>query len=164
MQRGGKTNQMGHTLWTFMTHHVQPELCGVAALAEMVIFDVFKTGLPLLELIRCAAAGCVHSGVLAADPACQLMPHCAQYMFHPEGINKGPVRGTASSSWEWAYHGTCRHVTCWHHRGLCIAAMMVSHQCQCASSHAPSCRQDDKRVRQIHLLWRDRGSCLGLMA
>ncbi len=25
-------------------------------------------------------------------------------------------------------------------------------------------RQDDKRVRQIHLLWRDRGSCLGPMA
>jgi hypothetical protein len=54
MQRGGKTNQMGHTLWTSMTHHVQPELCGVAALAV----DICKTGLPLLELIRCAAAGC----------------------------------------------------------------------------------------------------------
>jgi hypothetical protein len=58
MQRGGKTNQMGHTLWTSMTHHVQPELRGVAALAEMVIYDVCKSGLPLLELIRCAAAGC----------------------------------------------------------------------------------------------------------
>ena len=52
MQRGGKSNQMGHTLWTSMTHHVQPELCGVAALAELVIYDVCKTGLPLLELIR----------------------------------------------------------------------------------------------------------------
>jgi hypothetical protein len=65
MQRGGKTKQMGHTLWTSMTHRVQPELCGVAALAEMVVFDICKTGLPLLELstpdelIRCAAAaGC----------------------------------------------------------------------------------------------------------
>jgi len=52
LQRGGKSNQMGHTLWTSMTHHVQPELCGVAALAELVIYDVCKTGLPLLELIR----------------------------------------------------------------------------------------------------------------
>jgi len=52
MQRGGKSNQMSHTLWTSMTHHVQPELCGVAALAELVIYDVCMTGLPLLELIR----------------------------------------------------------------------------------------------------------------
>ncbi len=52
LQRGGKSNQMGHTLWTSMTHHVQPELCGVAALAELVIYDVCKTGLPVLELIR----------------------------------------------------------------------------------------------------------------
>ena len=52
MQRGGKSNQMGHTLWTSMCHHVQPELCGVAALAELVIYDVCKTGLPVLELIR----------------------------------------------------------------------------------------------------------------
>jgi hypothetical protein len=52
LQRGGKSNQMGHTLWTSMTHHVQPELCGVAALAELVIHDICKTGLPLLELIR----------------------------------------------------------------------------------------------------------------
>ena len=52
VQRGGKTNQMGHTLWTSMTHPVQPGLCGVAALAELVIYDVCKTGLPLLELIR----------------------------------------------------------------------------------------------------------------
>ncbi len=43
---------MGHTLWTSMAHHVQPELCGVAALAELVIYDMCKTGLPLLELIR----------------------------------------------------------------------------------------------------------------
>jgi hypothetical protein len=43
---------MGHTMWTSLTHHVQPELCGVAALAELVIYDVCKTGLPLLELIR----------------------------------------------------------------------------------------------------------------
>ncbi len=66
VQRGGKTNQMGHTLWTSMAHHVQPELCGVAALAELVIYDICRTGLPLLELIRsdagrsglaCAAAG-----------------------------------------------------------------------------------------------------------
>ena len=27
----------------------------------------------------------------------------------------------------------------------------------------PLHRQDDKRVRQIHLHWRDRGSCLGPM-
>ena len=51
-QRGGKSNQMGHTLWTSMCHHVQPELCGVAALAELVIYDVCKTGLPVLQLIR----------------------------------------------------------------------------------------------------------------
>jgi hypothetical protein len=52
MQRGGKTNQMGHTLWTSMTHHMQSELCGLAAVAEMVIYDICKTGLPVLELIR----------------------------------------------------------------------------------------------------------------
>ena len=52
VQRGGKSNQMGHTLWTSMTHHVQPELCGVAAMAELVIYDICRTGLPLLELIR----------------------------------------------------------------------------------------------------------------
>jgi hypothetical protein len=51
-QRGGKSNQMGHTLWTSMCHHVQPELCGVAALAELVIYDVCKSGLPVLQLIR----------------------------------------------------------------------------------------------------------------
>ncbi len=52
LQRGGKSNQMGHTLWTSLTHHVQPELCGVAALSELVIYDVCKTGLPVLQLIR----------------------------------------------------------------------------------------------------------------
>jgi hypothetical protein len=68
MQRGGKTNQTGHTLWTSMTHHVQPELCGVAALAEMVVFDICKTGLPLLDLIRCAAAaaGCTQQRACTA--------------------------------------------------------------------------------------------------
>jgi hypothetical protein len=31
------------------------------------------------------------------------------------------------------------------------------------NASVPLRRQDDKRVRQIHLLWRDRGSCLGPM-
>ncbi len=66
MQRGGKTNQMGHTLWTSMTHHLQPELCSVAALTEMVVFDICKTGLPLLELIRYAAAGCTQQRACTA--------------------------------------------------------------------------------------------------
>jgi hypothetical protein len=52
MQRGGKTNQMGHTLWISLMHHMQPELCGLAAVAEVVIYDICKTGLPVLELIR----------------------------------------------------------------------------------------------------------------
>ena len=51
-QKGGKTNQLGHTLWTSLAHHVQPDLCGVAALGELVVYDTCCVGLPLLELIR----------------------------------------------------------------------------------------------------------------
>lgn len=56
-QEGGKTNQLGHTLWTSLAHHVQPDLCGVAALGQLIVYGTCSFGLPLLEMIRCGTLG-----------------------------------------------------------------------------------------------------------
>jgi hypothetical protein len=41
----------GKTLWTTITSHIQPHLCALSALADLLLFNILHMELPVLQLI-----------------------------------------------------------------------------------------------------------------
>ncbi len=41
----------GKTLWTTITSHIQPHLCALSALADLLLFNMLHMKLPVLQLI-----------------------------------------------------------------------------------------------------------------
>jgi hypothetical protein len=41
----------GKTLWTTITSHIQPHLCAIGALADLLLFNILHMKLPVLQLI-----------------------------------------------------------------------------------------------------------------
>jgi hypothetical protein len=48
---GMRSAPAGKTLWTTITSHIQPHLCALSALADLLLFNILHMKLPVLQLI-----------------------------------------------------------------------------------------------------------------
>ncbi len=46
-----RSGAAGKTLWTTITSHIQPHLCALGALADLLLFNLLHMKLPVLQLI-----------------------------------------------------------------------------------------------------------------
>ena len=48
---GMRSAPAGKTLWTTITSHIQPHLCALSALADLLLFNILHMELPVPQLI-----------------------------------------------------------------------------------------------------------------
>jgi hypothetical protein len=51
LARSGAAGKTSKTLWTTITSHIQPHLCALGALADLLLFNMLHMKLPVLQLI-----------------------------------------------------------------------------------------------------------------